>query len=293
LRGRSAPPRYAHPAEETAPEERITIAVPALVEAALFDAVAERLDRNRKHHGRPWRQGRYLLQGLVVCVRCGYAYYGKSCGRRAGEPEDSRPMYYRCLGRDPRRPGGEPDCHSAMVRVDRLDAVVWGEVRRLLSDPGRIAGEYERRLEADAGDGGVPAVTAKLIGGMRRRISRLLELYEEGYIDKGDFTRKIESAKIRLSGLEAEAEASRGREEQRAGLRLLIGQLEEFAAQVREGLETCDHHVRREIIRALVKRVEIDEQGVRIVYHVSPGPFAESPGMGVVQYRRDSYTRRP
>ena len=34
---------------------------------------------------------------------------------------------------------------------------------------------------------------------------------------------------------------------------------------------------RREVIRALVKRVEIDESEVRVVYKVRPCPFAEGP----------------
>src|SRR5262249_41978643 len=40
-----------------------------------------------------------------------------------------------------------------------------------------------------------------------------------------------------------------------------------------------------EIIRALVKRVEIDTDEVRVVYKVPPHPFAESPEGGCLQDR--------
>jgi hypothetical protein len=54
------------------------IPVPALVEAALFDAVQAQLAENRQRARIPLTGSRYLLQGLVVCARCGYAYYGRT-----------------------------------------------------------------------------------------------------------------------------------------------------------------------------------------------------------------------
>jgi len=49
--------------------------------------------------------------------------------------------------------------------------------------------------------------------------------------------------------------------------------LEEFARRVSQELQEPDWDTRREVVRALVKKVEIDEQEVRIVYRVSPSPF--------------------
>ena len=51
------------------------IAVPALVDEALFEAVAEQLAENRRRARQRQRGARNLLQGLVVCKRCGYAFY--------------------------------------------------------------------------------------------------------------------------------------------------------------------------------------------------------------------------
>ena len=57
----------------------------------------------------------------------------------------------------------------------------------------------------------------------------------------------------------------------------MIGQLEEFAKRVSQELQEPDWDTRREVVRALVKKVEIDEQEVRIVYRVSPSPFEGGP----------------
>jgi hypothetical protein len=58
---------------------------------------------------------------------------------------------------------------------------------------------------------------------------------------------------------------------------LVIGQLEEFARRVSEELPESSWETRREVVRALVKQVEVDEQEVRIVYRVSPSPFERGP----------------
>ena len=67
---------------------------------------------------------------------------------------------------------------------------------------------------------------------------------------------------------------------QEVELRLVIGQLEELAGTSSQELQEPDWETRREIVQALVKKVEIDEQEVRIVYLVSPFPFEGSPQQG-------------
>ena len=52
-----------------------------------------------------------------------------------------------------------------------------------------------------------------------------------------------------------------------------------------EGLDGASWQTRREIVRALVKRVEVDEKEVRIVYRVSPSPFENRPQQGILQHR--------
>lgn len=39
---------------------------------------------------------------------------------------------------------------------------------------------------------------------------------------------------------------------------------------------------KREIIRALVKRVEVDKEEIRVIYRIPPQPFALTPGCGSV-----------
>ena len=108
-------------------------------------------------------------------------------------------------------------------------------------------------------------------------ISRLIDAYGDGLLDKSEFEPRISAARARLAKLEAEHRQRIGEAAQEAELRLVIGQLEEFARRVSQELKEPDWETRREVVRALVKKVEIDEQEVRIVYRVSPSPFEGCP----------------
>jgi hypothetical protein len=61
-----------------------------LVSAELFAAVAEQLSENRRRQRQGARGARYLLQGLLVCKRCGYACYGKPVSPRAAKGKQRR-----------------------------------------------------------------------------------------------------------------------------------------------------------------------------------------------------------
>jgi len=52
---------------------------------------------------------------------------------------------------------------------------------------------------------------------------------------------------------------------------------------VAEGLEQADWATRREIIRALVKRIEVGPEAVWVVYRIGAGPFVEGPDGGISQ----------
>ena len=50
--------------------------MPALVDADVFEAVRVQLAENRRRKREGARGPRWLLQGLTVCRRCGYATNG-------------------------------------------------------------------------------------------------------------------------------------------------------------------------------------------------------------------------
>jgi len=115
-----------------------------------------------------------------------------------------------------------------------------------------------------------------LIGQVKRRIARLVEMYADGYIEKDRFQRDMDISRKRLTELESEREGLKEDESQRAELRFVIGRIEEFADQMRAGLDTSDAKMRRRIICALVKEIQVDAEEVHIVYKVNPRPFTQT-----------------
>jgi site-specific DNA recombinase len=261
------------------------IAVPALVSAELFAQVTEQLEESRRRARARPRGAPYLLQGLLVCRHCGYACCG--IGRRHTTAEGHRASYsyYRCAGRNQNDAEGQKVCRARQVRADNLETTVWNDVCALLADPARVEQEYQRRQQDDPADSATtegPAV-AKRINAVKRGISRLIDGYTEGLMEKEEFEPRIRSARERLARLEMEAQAYADVAARHAEFRLVLGKLQEFADKIQSGLDEAEPATRREVIRALVKQVDIGDEDIRIVYRVPPVPFVERPEGGVLQ----------
>ncbi|MDA8185108.1 MAG: recombinase family protein [Actinomycetota bacterium] len=284
-RGRQLQPKRAVSTYDQAAEEWIGIPVPAIVAKDLFEMVQGQLDENRQRAREGQRGARYLLQGLVVCPLCGYAYYGKAISLKAAKGQVRDYAYYRCVGSDAYRFGGQRLCDNRQVRTDRLDEVVWQKVRDLLEEPERLVEEYQRRLQNPGRDrqGNDLATVEAQIRKIRQGIGRLIDSYTEGFIERGDFEPRVGRLRERVAVLEVQAQEIANEATLQSELRLLIGRLEDFAATVRDSLDEADWNTRRAIIRTLVKRVEIDRGQVNVVFRVTPGPPVGSSDAAVMQ----------
>jgi site-specific DNA recombinase len=288
-RGRPLQPRRATSPVEVPREQWLMIPVPAVVEPEVFAAVQEQLRDNQRHARQCRRGAKYLLQGLVSCKGCGYAYYGKGISHKAAKGKARDYAYYRCLGTDAYRFGGVRVCRNTQVRTDLLDLAVWREVRELLEHPDRLAEEYRRRRHphAHARHQALTTVAGQL-GKLRQGLARLIDSYAEGLIEKREFEPRITHLRQRVTKLEEQAEQLANEAALHAELQLIIGRLEDFAAQVRGGLEEADWTSRREMIRALVKRVEVDHDQVHVVFRVDQRPGDLDPEKKSLQHCRGS-----
>ena len=274
-RNRPLHPRRAASVVDIPSEDWMTIPVPALVDPEVFAAVQEQLQTN-KHHARQSQRGaRYLLQGLVQCQHCGYALYGKPVSRKAAKGQTRTYAYYRCLGTDAYRFGGERVCQNTQVRTDLLDLAVWREVCVLLAHPERLAEEYRRRLhEPTQTKHQEQHILDTQLGKVQQGLARLIDSYAEGLIEKQEFEPRITRLRQRITQMEEQRQRLAAAASVQTELRLIIGRLEDFAARVRTGLETADWLSQRELIRALVKRVEVAQDLVHVVFRVDQAPVA-------------------
>jgi site-specific DNA recombinase len=281
-------PAYRHP---TPAEDWIEIPVPALVEEALVEAARAQLEENRKRSRVGPDGPRHLLQGLVVCRQCGRALVYQRChsGRLVGPPGSQRRTcysYYRCTGLNTHYYGGPRVCSSRAVRAEHLEQSVWDDVRSLIADPERLAREYRRRLkESDTDRHRSSCRVRQLLDGVRRGISRLIDVYQEGLLDKAEFEPRLTRARERQLGLEKELAAALEQEHDKDHVSTVLGEFCTFAKAVEASLKDADLQSRIRILRLLIKQVEVGEEEICVVYKVGSCPFEQGPVTGHFQNR--------
>jgi site-specific DNA recombinase len=168
--------------------------------------------------------------------------------------------------------------------MERLDEVVWNDVSSLLADPARIRAEFERQRSQPS-----PQESRRLeeidreVAKVKRGMSRMLDLYQAGDLDKAEFEPRYRRGRQRLAQLESEAAALVERHSESEGLEQLLGSFEQYADCVRQGMNSADWALRREVIRTLVKRVEINEGDIHIVYRIGEGTASVKPKQRILQ----------
>ena len=114
-----------------------------------------------------------------------------------------------------------------------------------------------------------------VIKSVERGIERLIDAYADGFLEKGEFQPKIEALRRRKQRLERQRASKADEAALRREMRLAIEQVEEFAKRVRSGLDEADWETQRALICALVKRIEVEKENVRIIYRVNTAPSVE------------------
>jgi site-specific DNA recombinase len=161
---------------------------------------------------------------------------------------------------------------NKQLRTELLDEVVWEDVSLRLEHPERLEQEYRRHLvQVEKTPDELSSLQARM-GRLRQEVAWLIDSYADGPIGKGEFEPRIACMRERLTQIEAQAQQIKDEANLERELTLILGRLDEFASRVKDGLHAADWSTRREIIRALVKRVEIDQEQVRVFFRVNPAP---------------------
>ena len=170
------------------------------------------------------------------------------------------------------RVGGQRWCWNNELRMDQTDAAVWHEVCQLLEDPQRLEQAYRQQLASAASQAHPegPAGLDTQLGKLRRGIARLIDSYAEGLIEKPEFEPRVTRLRERLQHLEAQRQQLMEAAAVEDELRLMLGHLKTFAATVKAGVHQADFPQRRDSIRTLVKRVDVDQHHLPVVFRVSP-----------------------
>jgi len=271
---------------ERPPEEWIEIPVPALVTEESFARAQELLHEN-KIRSRRRTIAPSVVQGLVSCAKCGYAF-----SRTSTQTSARKIHYYKCIGSDGWRKLGGPVCdNGGFVRQELLDQIVWAEVIRLLEEPALLQQELDRRLvAARASD-----PTRKREQGVQRElthvgkgIERLLNAYQEGLLSIEQLRERMPVLRQRQQTLRAELQAIADQTNDRAAFLRLAETLTAFLARLRSAAETLSVIERQRIVRLLVKDVLVGEDTITI-RHSIPIPSGPPQNGGSQSPDRQNY----
>ncbi len=240
----------------------------------------EQLEENKRRARVNSKGATYLLQGLLVCKRCERAYCGGKSTKRNIKAKDTIYNYYRCTGTDSSRFGGTKLCNSKQVGANAVETVVWEEVKKLLKDPQRIFEEYQRRLKEAAQtptDHTYSSIDKQRMK-LEKSISLLIDSYTQQYITKDEFEPRIKTMRQKLKTIQEQQHNLIEQKNLTKELELIISNLEEFSCGIISKLDSLDWHDKRNMIRGAVKRIEMGEDDINIVYRIPQLPSGGAGG---------------
>ena len=175
-------------------------------------------------------------------------------------------QYYRCSGTDPYRFGGERICSNPQIQAQEIEAAGWNYVSRIVQNPGNLEETLGRE------DGARRKVLPEHVDALRTQrlrlqhgIERLIDTLADGVIDKDQFTSLVNRAKARLADLDERIAALAADEGRRAHIHSAMSRFAELSSHLESQLKKANWATKREILRAVVRRVEIGPRNIAIV----------------------------
>jgi len=248
-------------------EDRIEIAVPAVVDEDTFAAAGRRLEDNRRFSARNTKEPS-LLMGLVSCQSCGYAYY-----RTSTRTKTRKLYYYRCLGSDDYRYEHGRICTNQPVRADYLDELVWGQVTGLLADPTLVQAELDRRLAELRAANPATAERSRLeleLARATKGIERLVHAYQEDLLTLDELRARMPDLRAKEASLRSSLASLDAQLLSRDTYLKLAQNLEGFLARLRDTTDTATVESRQKVLRSVVKEVLVGPERV-VIRHSVPG----------------------
>ena len=230
-------------------------ATPAIISEELFEAAQSQLKQNNVKSQRNTKQ-QYLLRSHLFCRQCGRAY----CGHI-----DRVLRYYLCPGKN-RITAPVNRCLNKNWRVDKLDALVWGEIETALDNPEFIVTAIERqRDDASNIDTLEPELqmVEKNLRALDREQKQLLQWALKGFPEETIVAENKRINESRSSSLSRKAVLEAQIQTSREAV-VSLPKLEEYIQLVREKLTHLDFDMKRLALEMLNIKVWIDSESVEI-----------------------------
>ena len=246
-------------------EDWIEIQVPAIVSKESFLLAEERLEENKRYSKRRTKEPT-LLQGMMACNKCGYAYY------RTSTRSSLRTIhYYRCLGSDNYRYENGAICDSKPIRQDYLDGIVWEQVLNLLENPELIRSELKRRIRVIRDSSPVKQKKddlKKQIIRTSKVIYKLLDAYQEDLIQLDELRSRMPELRKREKSLNEELNCIESDLVDQRSFLKIAENMESFLSTLCRSAKTMNVTERQKVLRLIVKEILIDDENIMIKHSI-------------------------
>ena len=245
-------------------DEWVGVPFPPVVDDETWEQAQEAKKRRLTRSGRNTKLF-YLLQHLVRCAECGFLM-GCRANRRQSAKRDGKVYqyeldlprrYYNCYGM---LNEGVRCREHPYIKAERLEGVVWSEVKKVLENPGRIVAGIEA-MDSKADGGGLAEDIAKAERDLHKvqlEEDRAIRLYVSGKITENQLDHQRRFITERLETLRTNLDDHRARESAQAEKRALAEHVVEWARRVGDRLDGLSDEGRREVLQLLLDGATID-----------------------------------
>lgn len=242
--------------------EHIPISVPAIIETTEFEAVQATL---KAHNPRamPARvvTGPILLTGLATCTVCNGPMTLRTGTSKSGRVH----KYYNC---STNARIGKTGCTGRTIPMDKLDTLVTDHLVTELLQPDRLratlASLWTMRHEKTAQVDGRVATLRAEVTTAEAKLKRLYQMVEEGMTDLDEIL-KDRLATLKQERDQAKAALDRIQVAERPPAEIASELIERFGQLMRANVTAGDIPFRKAWLQAIVERVEVGTDVIRIV----------------------------
>ncbi|MFV0489870.1 MAG: recombinase family protein, partial [Vibrio fluvialis] len=244
--------RLQYPRYQSRPVEAwITVAVPALVTAELWQQAQEKRAMNTKMSARN-SQRSYLLRGLLQCGICQSLMTGRT--------QKERVSYYCRHGGVNRAPHIAP--HSCTIGGDVVESAVWSALAQLLDQPALVQDAWEHYRQSLTQPPTDVNRKQKRVTSLKEQKKRLLRAYQNGIVDYDELTECATPISMEITELERSLATA-------AKVEAVGISLEEFTAQIAQALNAPDVETQQDVIRLLIERIIVNNDEI-VIEHIVP-----------------------
>lgn len=227
----------------------------AIVDTEIFNKAQEIFNEKSKNYSYYKRKDGNVnssLGGLIYCGCCGHKYM-KVIGESTKGGKKYKLDYYKCYGRAGRKRllAGDPNCKNKIWRMDKLDELVLGEIRKLVIDP-----DCYKKVSKNTFQDTKP-IEVK-IENIDKQVDKLMDLYSVGDMPISLLQEKIHSLDEQKKKLEAEIDKIN------ADAKMSADDVADVMTTFDEAIDSGDFFKIRAIITSLIEKIVINGEDVEI-----------------------------